>query len=75
VAVEDSKNESQGHKNTSQPDGSFGEDIRGLGSKDRVGKVASKSGAETFRARFLHENEEGEQDTNQEVDPEQDIDG
>jgi hypothetical protein len=46
-----------------------------LGAKDRVGKVASKSGAETLRARFLHEDKEGEQDTNQKVDPEQDIDG
>jgi hypothetical protein len=46
-----------------------------LGAKDRVGKVASKSGAETLRARFLHENEEGEKDANQKVDSEQDIDG
>ncbi len=75
MAVEDSKDESQSHENSTEPDGAFGEDIGGLGAKDRVGKVASKSGAETLRARFLHEDKEGEKDANQKVDPEQDING
>jgi len=68
MTVEKAKNESQGHKDPTQPDGSFGENIGRLGSKDRVGKVSSKGSAETFGTGLLHEDKEGQENANQQVD-------
>ena len=48
MAVQNTQNESDGHKDSAQPDGSFGEDIGGLSPENRIGKVAAKGGAETF---------------------------
>jgi hypothetical protein len=75
VAVQEAKNQSQDHEDSSQPDRSFGENIGGLGSKDRVGKVSSKGSPETFGTGLLHKDKEGQENANQEVDPQKNVDG
>ena len=73
VAIEDTQNEGDGHKDSAEPDGSFGEDVGGLSAENRIGEVATKGGAETFRAWLLHKDKEGEEDANQKVHPEESI--
>ena len=75
VAIEDTQNKGESHKDSAQPDGSFGEDIGGLSPENRIGEVATKGGAETFRAWLLHKDKEGEEDANQKVHPEESING
>jgi hypothetical protein len=48
VTVEKAEGEGESHKDDSKPDGGFGEDVGGLGSKDGLGEVATKSGAQTL---------------------------
>jgi hypothetical protein len=68
MTVEQAENESQGHKDATQPDGSFGENIGCLSAKNRVGKVSAKGSTEAFGSGLLHEDKEGQKNTNQEVD-------
>jgi hypothetical protein len=68
MTVEKAENESQGHKDPTQPDGSFGENIGCLSAKNRVGKVSAKGSTEAFGSGLLHEDKEGQKNTNQEVD-------
>ena len=75
MTVEKAENESQDHKDPTQPDGSFCQNIGRLGSKDRVGKVSSKGSAETFGTGLLHEDKEGQENANQKVDSQEDVDG
>ena len=60
MAVKESENQGQEHENSTQPDGSFGENIGRLGAKDRIGEVPAEGGTQSLRTGFLHEDKQGE---------------
>ena len=69
VTVEEPEGEGECHKDGSEPDGGFGEDVGSLRSKDGFGEVATKGGAQTLGAGFLHKNEQGQKNANEDIDP------
>ena len=75
MAVEESKEEGQGHEDDSKPDCSLGQNIGSLRSENRIGEATPKSGAQTFGTGLLHEDKQGQKNTDEDVDPQKDVDG
>ena len=75
MTVKESQNKSQNHEDSAKPDGAFGQYIGSLGPENRVGEVAAKGSSQALRAGLLHKNKQGQEDANQDIDPQQNVDG
>ena len=75
MAVQETKEEGQGHEDDSKPDCSFGQNIRSLRSENGIGEAPAKGGAQSFRAGLLHKDKQGQKDADEDIDPQKNIDG
>ena len=73
-SVENRQNKSEQEKNRGEPAGDLGEDVGGLGAENILGDAATKSRAQAFALRALHQDDEHHEERVQDVNPEEDID-
>jgi len=75
VTVEQGQHQGEGHEDSAQPNGALGEDIGSLSAEDGIGEVSAKRGSQPLGAGFLHENQQGQKDANEDIDPQKNVDG